>query len=110
MLAPESRPPLLDALRPPPAYPLRRAGGTSFSLDLEALLLCPLAFAFFDAAGDAGSLDPVALLAAVRQHAERIDLFCQAGQIVVPREHRRIAAYLEGSVHGVAVPPVRGRP
>src|SRR3954453_14757886 len=103
MLAPESRYLLLDALRPPPEYRLDRAVGTSYSLDLEALLLCPLAFAFFESADDEGSPAPVALLAAVRQHAERIDLFCQAGQIAVPREYRRVAAYLEDSVHEVAV-------
>jgi hypothetical protein len=110
MLAPESRHLLLDALRPPPGYRLSRAVGTSYSLDLEALLLCPLAFAFFESADSEGSPDPVALLAAVRQYAERIDLFCQAGQIAVPREYRRVAAYLEDSVHGVAVAAVPGRP
>ena len=35
---------LLEALRPPPGYTLNHALGTSFSLDLMALVAAPLAF------------------------------------------------------------------
>lgn len=107
MLEPEGRQPLLDALRPPPGFVLDRAVGTSYSLDLLALLTAPLAFALFDrvtAEGDKLEVDPIALLEAVRRHADQIDIFCQAGQIAPMKEHRPIVAYLERSVHGV-VPP-----
>lgn len=107
MLEPEGRQPLLDALRPPPGFVLDRAVGTSYSLDLLALLTAPLAFALFDrvtADGDRLEVDPIALLESVRRHADQIDIFCQAGQIVPMKEHRPIVAYLERSVHGV-VPP-----
>lgn len=107
MLEPEGRQPLLDALRPPPGFVLDRAVGTSYSLDLLALLTAPLAFALFDrvtADGESLEVDPIALLEAVRRHVDQIDIFCQAGQIAPMREHRPIVAYLERSVHGV-VPP-----
>lgn len=107
MLEPDGRQPLLDALRPPPGFVLDRAVGTSYSLDLLALLTAPLAFALFDrvtADGEKLDVDPIALLEAVRRHADQIDIFCQAGQVAPMREHRRIVAYLERSVHGV-VPP-----
>ena len=107
MLEPEGRQPLLDALRPPPGFVLDRAVGTSYSLDLLALLTAPLAFALFDrvtAEGDALDIDPIALLESVRRHADQIDIFCQAGQIAPMKEHKPIVAYLERSVHGV-VPP-----
>lgn len=107
MLEPEGRQPLLDALRPPPGFVLDRAVGTSYSLDLLALLTAPLAFALFDrvsADGDRLEVDPIALLESVRRHADQIDIFCQAGQIAPMKEHRPIVAYLERSVHGV-VPP-----
>jgi hypothetical protein len=107
MLEPEGRQPLLDALKPPPGFVLDRAVGTSYSLDLLALLTAPLAFALFDRATNDGAsldVDPIALLEAVRRHADQIDIFCQAGQIAPMREHRPIVAYLERSVHGV-VPP-----
>jgi hypothetical protein len=66
-----------------------------------------LAFALFDRVtedGDQLSVDPIALLEAVRRHADQIDIFCQAGQVAPMKEHRPIVAYLERSVHGV-VPP-----
>lgn len=104
MLEPEGRQPLLDALRPPPGFVLDRAVGTSYSLDLLALLTAPLAFALFDrvsADGEGFEVDPIALLESVRRHADQIDIFCQAGQIAPMKEHRPIVAYLERSVHGV---------
>jgi hypothetical protein len=106
MLEPEGRQLLLDALRPPAGYALDYALGTTYSLDLMSLLVAPLAFALFDREASDGRLvaDPIALLEAVRRNADRMDIFCQAGQIAVPREHRAILNYLESSIHQ-AVPP-----
>ncbi len=104
MLEPEGRHALLDALRPPPGFTLDRAVGTTFSLDLMALLTAPLAFALYDRTlpdGEGMDLDPIALLEAVRRHADRIDIFCQAGQIAPMGDYRPIVAYLERSIHPV---------
>ncbi len=103
MLGTRERTLLLESLRPPTGYHLRRAVGTSFTLDLMALLTAPLAFTFFDAHDDEGApvADPVALLEALRRHAEKVTLFCQAGAIGVPRPQQRLMAYLEGSVFEV---------
>jgi hypothetical protein len=108
MLEPENRQLLLDALRPPPGYSLSAAVGTTFSLDLLALLTAPLAFALFDSEADDGHPDPIALLEAVRRHAESITIFCQAGQIALPAQFERVLAYVEESVHSV-LPPKAGR-
>ncbi|MYC85406.1 MAG: hypothetical protein F4X18_07790 [Acidimicrobiia bacterium] len=79
---------------------MRRAVGTSFTLDLMALLTAPLAFTFFDAHDENGAplADPVALLEALRRHAENVTLFCQAGAISVPSPDQTLLAYLERSV------------
>ena len=100
MLRTRERTLLLDSLRPPTGYRLRRAVGTSFTLDLMALLTAPLAFTFFDAHDEGGApvTDPVALLEALRRHAEKITLFCQAGAISVPKPEQTLLAYIEGSV------------
>lgn len=106
MLEPQDRRLLLDALRPPPGYELDHAVGTTYSLDLIALLTAPLAFTAFDwedAEGRPPS-DPYSLLAALRQHAARITLFCQLGQIAVPPAHQRLLAELEESVAQVRAP------
>ena len=100
MLGTRERTLLLENLRPPAGYRLRRAVGTSFTLDLMALLTAPLAFTFFDAHDEDGAplADPVALLEALRRHAEKVTLFCQAGAIGVPSPDQTLLAYLEGSV------------
>ena len=100
MLRTRERTLLLDSLRPPSGYRLRRAVGTSFTLDLIALLTAPLAFTFFDAHDGDGApvTDPVALLEALRRHAENVTLFCQAGEIAVPKPEQKLLAYLEDSV------------
>lgn len=103
MLGTRERTLLLENLRPPMGYHLRRAVGTSYTLDLIALLTAPLAFTFFDAHDEDGGpvADPVALLEALRRHAEKVTLFCQAGAIAVPKPEQTLLAYLEGSVINV---------
>ena len=107
MLGTRERTLLLESLRPPAGYRLRRAVGTSFTLDLMALLTAPLAFTFFDAHDEDGAplADPVALLEALRRHAENVTLFCQAGAIGVPSPDQTLLAYLERSV--IEVKPER---
>lgn len=110
MLNPQNRSLLLEGLRPPVGYQLDHAIGCTFSLDLHALLTAPLAFTFFDWEDESGSItsDPLAVLEAVRRNAGRISIFCQAGQISVPRKQERIFAYLEQSVHEVLPPSANG--
>lgn len=106
MLEPRSRQLFYEALSPPPGYQLARAIGTTYSLDLLALLAVPLAFTSFGyAAADASPADGgLALLEAVRRHADQVSLFCQGGRIEVPARYRRLIAFLEDCVHEVALP------
>src|SRR5687768_1734163 len=78
MLDPEGRHLLLDALRPPPGHELDLAVGTTYTLDLYALLSAPVAFAMFDREAEDGTprLDPIAALQALRRYAGRITMFC----------------------------------
>lgn len=57
MLAPTERSLLLDHFRPPDGYRFDSAIGTTYSLDLVALMMVPLAFTFLDIETAAG--DPV---------------------------------------------------
>ena len=107
MLGTHERSLLLERLRPPEGYRLRRAVGTTYTLDLIALLTAPLAFTFFDAHDEEGAptADPIALLEALRRHAGKVTIFCQAGAIAVPKPEQQLLAYLEGSV--IEVQPKR---
>lgn len=100
MLAPETRALLTDALRPPEGCRLDAAVSTTYTLDLNAMLLAPLSFALFDTAvADGTELDPIRLLDSVRRHATNIAVFCQAGGIAVPAsKYSPVLAFAEDSV------------
>lgn len=106
MLEPNIRSLLLDSLRPPTGYRLDWAVGTTYTLDLVALLAAPVAFAFSDWQDREGRplCDPLALLKAVRQYADRMLLFCQAGKIVVPKSYQMLLASLEGTIVEAVAP------
>jgi len=106
MLEPNQRRLLLDALRPPIGYQLDRAIGTTYGLDLEALLFVPLAFTFFqwEDAESGPTKDPLALLEALRRHSGKLSIFCQGGEITVPQSGQPLHAALEDSVVQVNSP------
>ena len=109
MLAPADRRLLLDAVAPPDGFGLDQAIGTTYTLDLLALLRVPLAATTLPwSEGDGEPVsNPFALLSALRSHADRISLFCHAGAIKVPPAQQSLFAFLEGCVNQV-VPPRGG--
>ena len=103
-LSPDTRVLLTDALRPPPGYRVDAAIATTYTLDLVALLLAPLSFALHEHEGDPDSVDPVALLEAIRRYSERTAVFCQAGSIAVPAKYRPLMALTEDCIVQVESP------
>lgn len=101
MLAPDRRELLLDALRPPAGHSLDRAVATTFTLDLEAALTVPLAFAGFRFDEQP---DPIEIMEALREMGRRIDIFCQAGAIGAGSWPSDLLALLEGSIHAARRP------
>lgn len=110
MLKPDDRRLLFESLQPPDNYVLDYGIGTTFSLDLLALLTAPLAFTLFDWGNDEEPLhaSPLALLEAIRRNSDRISIFCQAGEISLPPRHQHLFAYLEGCVIEVVPPDSNG--
>jgi len=106
MLEPDNRHLLMEALRPPAGMRLDTAVGTSFTLNLQAVLLAPVSFAVFGAQTGTEGSDPLALLEAVRRHASSITIFAQAGAITAPHSYQPTLAWLEESV--VPVRPPKG--
>lgn len=106
MLEPDRRQLFLETLRPPDGYRFDCAVGTTFTLDLVALLAVPLAFTFRDAEDRDGELtsEPLSLLEGARRHASRISVFCHGGYTAVPRPGQMVLAFLERSVIA-AFPP-----
>jgi len=109
MLDPRQRQVYLEALRPPDGFRLDRAIGTTYSLDLLALLVAPVSFALFDCDGWEDALrDPLSLMEALQRNARRMTLFCQVGQIHVPRFHHVLFSELEDMVVEVRAPSPSG--
>jgi hypothetical protein len=104
-LAPADRRLLFGVLEPPEDHRLDHAIGTTFTLDLLALLRVPLAATTLPWSGpDGGRVEnPFALLAALRQNAARISLYCHAGMTKVPAggySNRRCASFVAGVTRG----------
>jgi hypothetical protein len=114
MLEPQDRVMLTEMLRPPIGHDLDAAIGTTFTLDLMALLVTPLSFALFDAdssmtdangdQGPAGRTDPIALLESLRRYADRMTIFCQAGRTSIPPKEQPLFTALENSVVDACAP------
>lgn len=96
----------MDSLRPPEGYELGVGIGTTFSLDLQALLFAPLAFTMFDRAEADSDRDrePMALVESLRRYASRLAVFCQAGHMDLPRRNQKLLSALEESVVQVSAP------
>lgn len=90
---------LLDALRPPPGMEIDAAIGTTFTLDLAALLAVPVAASFAEQQEDEGA----DLLETIRRYSDRTVLFCQAGAISVPN-YRAALTFVEQTVVEVGKP------
>ncbi|MBD2760540.1 hypothetical protein IEE94_13590 [Yimella sp. cx-573] len=92
---------LLDALKPPVGMELDAAIGTTFTLDLAALLSIPVAQSFDR---DNDSEDSADLLELIRRYADRTVLFCQAGAISIPPQYRAALTFVEQTVLEVRKP------
>jgi hypothetical protein len=100
MLEPHSRALLLDALRPPEGFALDCGIGTTYSMDLLALLTAPLAFTLFDTQeeGEHQKVNTLEVLESLRRYADRLTIFCHAGRIAMPAGQYPQFAYLEAAV------------
>jgi hypothetical protein len=107
MLEPQSRTLLIDALRPPAGHRLSFVIGTTYSLDLTALLSLLLALGDADAPDEAGSAE-LQTLALLKQNKDRIAIFYQAGQIAVPRTPSLLNSLLEECVFECSSPLKKG--
>ena len=88
-----------EQLIPPDhSYDLDFAVGTTYSLDLEAIMVLPVAMFYsrhLDCSPDDLHFD---VLDAITQSAEKIRVYCQMGKIKVPKKYNRLMAYWEKGI------------
>jgi len=109
MLEPRDRLLLFEALKPPEGFDFDQGIGTTYSLDLLALLTAPLAFTWFEQQGDedqGAGVDSLEILESLRRHADQLTIFCHAGRIALPKTFYPQLAFVEDSI--IACQPAEG--
>ena len=105
MLPPDSRTTAFELIRPPSGYRLDFAVLTTYTLDLEALLVLPLSMlAHPDGGLEELLADPPRLYQAIRDAGDRVHAFVDEKGIAIPRGARSLYSMLESSVHPVRAP------
>ena len=105
MLSPDSRAVAFELIRAPDDYRLDFALLTTYTLDLEALLVLPLSIlAQPDEGIDNLLMDPLRLHQALRDAGDRVHVFVDETGIAIPGTARALYAMLEPSVHAVRAP------
>ena len=95
-------------LSAPDKYKLDFAIGTTYSLDLDALVGVSLALGLSEDTDSKLANNPIALLEALRVTGDKIALFCEAGQIHMPSKVTSLYMLLEQMVYQVKTPKTKG--
>ena len=88
-------------LAPPAGYVLDFAVGTTYSLDLDALVGASLALGLSEETDSEVMNNPVCLLEALRRTGDKVALFCEGGQIYLPGNVSSLYILLEKMVFTV---------
>lgn len=97
-----------NILIPPDSYILDFAVGTTYSLDLDTLVGVCIALGLSVEFDSNIMKDPVCLLEALRRTGDKLALFCEAGQIYLPRNVSVVYTLLEKMVFQVVTKAMKG--
>lgn len=97
-----------EILAPPAGCALAFAVGTTYSLDLDALVVASLAMGLSEETDSVLMNNPVCLLEALRSTGDQVALFCEGGQIHLPNKVTPLYILLEKMVFPVQTSRCRG--
>lgn len=97
-----------NILLPPECYRLDFAVGTTYSLDLDALVGICISLGLFEDTESDIMNDPICLLEAIRRTGDKVALFCEAGQIYLPGKVTPLYTLLEKMVFQVVTKETNG--
>lgn len=97
-----------QVLTPPVGFRLDFAVGTTYSLDLDALVGACIALGLSEETDSALLNNPICLLEALRSTGDKVALFCEGGQIHMPNNVTPLYVLLEKMVFQVATKKHRG--
>ncbi len=90
-----------QVLTPPVGFQLDFAVGTTYSLDLDALVGACIALGLSEETDSALLNNPICLLEALRSTGDKVALFCESGQIHLPNQVTPLYVLLEKMVFQV---------
>lgn len=96
-------------LAPPEGYQLDFAIGTTYSLDLDALVGASIALGLSEDTDSSLMSNPICLLEALRTVGDKVALFCEAGRIYLPGKVTELYILLEKTVFQI-MPQERRNP
>lgn len=91
-------------LTPPDGYALTKAVGTTYSLDLEALMIMPVAMFYSQSFDRPKNEIRVDIIDALVKAADKISIYYQEGKLKVPDKYHHLMAYWEKGIHKVRMP------
>jgi hypothetical protein len=92
-----------EQLIPPDGYELAYAIGTTYSLDLEALMILPVAL-FYAQKLDGNPNDlRYDMLEAITKASDKITIYYQNGQLKVPQKYHYLMSYWEKGIRSVTM-------
>lgn len=97
-----------QVLTPPVGFHLDFAVGTTYSLDLDALVGACIALGLSEETDSALLNNPICLLEALRSTGDKVALFCEGGQIHMPNNVTPLYVLLEKMVFQVTTRKHRG--
>jgi hypothetical protein len=95
-------------LSPPPGYSLDFAVGTTYSLDLDALVGACISLGLAEETDSELMKNPICLLEALKNTGDKVALFCEGGQIHLPGNVTSLYILLEKMVYQVATKAKKG--
>lgn len=89
-----------ELLKPPHGFILERAIGTTYSLDLQALLAVPVAMFYSKPLETDFDKDdnPFDVFDSISKALKTVTIFCQKGKIKVPRQFNKLLSFTEDCV------------
>ena len=91
-------------LMPPEGYKLTRAITTTYSLDIEALMLMPIALFYSESIDREKGELRFDMLDSIIKATDKITVYCQEGKIKVPKKYHFLMAFWEQRIKQVRMP------
>ncbi|MFT6810694.1 MAG: hypothetical protein ACJA01_003939 [Saprospiraceae bacterium] len=91
-------------LKAPEGYQLDHAIATTYSLDLEAILLVPVALFFSEGLDFNPHEVRDDMLEALTNASKHISIYCQRGKIKAPNNYNQLMAFWEKGIHQIQMP------